>query len=203
MVDGLGADWTIPEPPQLDPAYVMAEVKRFPEPVFSQLMKQTFEDATTAIDWKELLGEERLAKHEARRKEFGSRWTLRTGIWHAGRLVAWTFGWNDAPGRYYQANSGVLPAHRRKGLYRALMIRVLQRCQEQGFEEVWSKHIATNNPILVAKLRAGFLLTGTELSPSFGSLVTMSCPLIPERREALLVRTGLKKPGPELSRYLS
>lgn len=202
MVDGLGKDWRIPEPPELDPAYVIAEVPRFPEPAFTQLMKATFVDSTSAIDWKELLGEERLARHEARRREFGSRFSLRIGVWHAGRLVAWTFGWQDSPTRFYQANSGCMPAHRRKGLYRALLIRLLQRCEAEGFEEVWSKHIATNNPILLAKLRVGFLLTGTELSPSFGSLVTTSCPLIPERREALLVRTGLKRPGPELAKYL-
>ena len=202
MVDGLGADWTIPEAPVLDPAYVLVEVPRFPEPAFTQLMRETFFETTSAIDWKELLGEERMRATEARRQAFGKSWSLRLGVWFEGRLVAWTYAWQDGGARLYQGTSGVVPAHRRKGLYQALLVRLLQRARAEGFEEVHSKHLATNNPILVAKLRAGFLLTGTELNPSFGSLVTTSCPLVPERREALLVRSGMKRPTGSLKDYL-
>jgi GNAT superfamily N-acetyltransferase len=202
MFDGLGADWTIPEAADLDRAYVLAEVPRFPEPAFSQLMHATFFETTAAISWRGLLGEEAMRRHEERRKAWGHGFSLRLGVWFEGDLVAWTYAWQDDYLRLYQGTSGVIPAHRRKGLYRALLIRLLRRATDEGFEEVHSKHLATNNNILVAKLKAGFFLTGTELNPSFGSLVTTSCPLVPERREALLVRTGMKRPSGGLKDYL-
>ena len=65
----------------------------------------------------------------------------------------------------------MLPGHRRKGIYTALMHRVIETVVEKGFQKIYSRHSVTNNDVIVPKLKAGFVISSMEISDVFGVLV--------------------------------
>lgn len=80
-------------------------------------------------------------------------------------------GQQEAFGRYYMINSILDPAWRGRGLYRALLGNVEAAVAEAGFREMYSRHRADNNAVLVPKLRAGWTIAAFEVTPRFGLLV--------------------------------
>ena len=79
---------------------------------------------------------------------------------------------------------------------------ILDAVQREGFQIVHSRHVATNNQILVAKLKAGFVITAIEVSDVFGVLVHLSYFFNPLRRKVLDVRVGQARPDAEVKRYM-
>jgi hypothetical protein len=91
-----------------------------------------------------------------------------------GELVGCYWGQQDAsgpPGRYYMVNTIFRRDVQGRGLYSRLLPRVIAAADGAGFTEVWSRHRADNNAILVPKLKAGFVITGFEIAPKFGVLI--------------------------------
>lgn len=117
-------------------------------------------------------------------------------------LAGWYFGVQETETRYFMINTAVLPEHRRKGIYTALLRSLLTHLTELGFQEIYSLHHPTNNPVLVAKLKAGFVITGMEISDVFGLLVRLTYYTNPTRRDVIAARTWAAWPGKELLRYL-
>jgi len=58
--------------------------------------------------------------------------------------------------------------HRRKGLYAAIVQLQLAYSKALGFDMVVSEHAPGNNPVLLAKLGAGFRVLGLEINPALG-----------------------------------
>lgn len=81
------------------------------------------------------------------------------------------WGTQDTWQRYYMVYSVVGRAWQRRGLYRALLARVIAAAGAAGFREIYSRHAADNNPVIIPKLQAGFVIAGFELTPRFGALV--------------------------------
>lgn len=73
--------------------------------------------------------------------------------------------------RYYMVSSVVAAGWRRRGLYKALLPRVIAAATDAGFREIYSRHVADNNPIIIPKLQAGFAISAFEVAPRFGLLV--------------------------------
>lgn len=103
---------------------------------------------------------------------------------------------------FYMRNSAILPNHRRKGLYSALMYEVLKRTQELGFQTVLSRHVTTNNSIIIAKLKAGFVITALEVSDRFGTLVHLTYFFNETRKKVMQFRSGDLKPDQTLKEAL-
>lgn len=99
-------------------------------------------------------------------------------------------------------NSAVLPAHRGRGLYSRLLEVALTTLIDKGFQRIWSRHNTTNRAILIPKLKRGFLISGTELSDVFGSLVHLTYFTNPLRRQAMDFRSGQARPQQELRNAL-
>lgn len=99
-------------------------------------------------------------------------------------------------------NTGVLEAHRRRGVYTALLPVVLKTAQQVGFQVVLSRHHATNNAVIIPKLKAGFVITGLELDDRYGTLVQLSYYFNPLRRRLLDVRVGQSAPDDEVKKLL-
>jgi hypothetical protein len=99
-------------------------------------------------------------------------------------------------------NTGILPQHQGQGIYSALLPRILDMLQHEGFQIVYSRHVATHNQVLVPKLKAGFVMTGIEVSDVFGVLVHLSYFFNPLRRKVLEVRVGQARPDAEVKRYM-
>lgn len=131
-------------------------------------------------------------------RKMGEPYTLRLGIFHGEEFVGWHVGDQKDAQTFYMRNSAVLPAHRRLGLYTALLSEVMGRVEGEGFQLITSRHVATNNDVIIPKLKAGFLLTGMELSDSFGTLVHLTYFTNPLRRKVMDFRAGQVRPDEDL-----
>jgi len=181
--------------PPLPDGYSLRVVDRFPEPACREQMHALLLDGRPSIKLADFVDEDITARRKALTPHPDS---LRVGIWHGENLIAWTFGWREGPAAFYMGASGVLTEHRRQGLYGILLAAVVEHCREQGYVSIWSRHIASNNPILIAKLRAGFVVSGMEMDPSYGMLLKLTRWLDPTAAAAFDARVGHAYPPPEL-----
>ena len=83
-------------------------------------------------------------------------------------VVGGYWGTQDTDARYCMVVSVLREDWRRRGLYSALLPRVVEVAAASGFREIYSRHRADNNAILVPKLRAGFVIAGVEVAPRWG-----------------------------------
>lgn len=122
-----------------------------------------------------------------------TQYRLYLTAWESEQLVGWSWGFQKSGLEFYMCNSAVFPEYRRKGIYSELIQRVILKAQEDGFQEITSKHHPDNNAVIIPKLKAGFVIQGFEINPRFGLLVT----LIFYKSKAMLnihnQRTGFKK----------
>ena len=137
------------------------------------------------------------------RERLGTPFRLNIGLYHHQEFIGWSFGIQESAEKYYMVNTGILPQHQGKGIYSALLPRILDALQREGFQIVSSRHVATNNQVLVPKLKAGFVITGIEVSDIFGVLVDLSYFFNPLRRKVLDVRMGQARPDADVKRCLA
>lgn len=167
--------------------YRIARVEAFEEPLFTQLSDAVFPSASRGSERFRALAQEEL-EGRTRLKEQHAHLVVRIGAFEGDKLVGWSVGWFEREGTFYMASSAVLPEHRRKGLYSALVRHALEEAAAGGAAVVRSRHVATNNPVLIAKMRLGFIITGGEFSEELGYLIRMSHYLREERRKLFLAR---------------
>lgn len=74
---------------------------------------------------------------------------------HAGRMTG--------AAEYMMDDTGVLPAYQNRGVYSTFLRSFLPYLRDCGYERVVSYHSPTNRPVLIAKLKAGFVIKGMEL----------------------------------------
>lgn len=112
------------------------------------------------------------------------RFRLHLLIERGDAVAGWSVGVQRSSSEFHMSNSAVLAEHRRRGVYAALLRYVLKRAAAEGFETVTSHHQPTNNAVLIAKLRAGFHISGMVVDDCFGPLVNLTCFLDAGRRAA-------------------
>lgn len=170
-------------------------VNGFAEPEFSEAQREAF--AGLELPSLELA---RLVESEAalgpapgsavpRMNEF------RLGAYEQDRLVGWTYGWMDGSRSFYMSASGVRPSARRQGIYSQLVSRVIDHCRQRGCTSVHSRHIALNNPVLIAKLKLGFFIAGYSYSEALGPIVHLKCVLTEQRLALLRLRAAPLRPA--------
>ena len=74
-------------------------------------------------------------------------------------------------GRYYMVNTIMRPDVRGRGVYRALLGNVERAVAAAGFRELYSRHRADNNAVIVPKLKAGWVIAAFEVALKFGLMV--------------------------------
>jgi GNAT superfamily N-acetyltransferase len=92
-------------------------------------------------------------------------------IERGGETVGAYWGQQHPFGRYYMVNTILRPDLQGRGIYRALLPRLIAAATDAGFAEVYSRHRVDNNAILVPKLKAGFVIAAFEITPRYGLLV--------------------------------
>jgi len=117
-------------------------------------------------------------------------------------LAGWTAGFQMRPNDFFMMTSAVLPKYRGKDGYTKLLKEVLEKTKALGFQVVYSKHLATNNPIIIAKLKLGFMVAGMEVSDQMGTVVRMVYSHNPLREELLRYRTGELHPSLRVKKAL-
>ncbi len=171
------------------------------QPLFQKHRSQAFADTFTFRLGKTLSAEQETTRKRLRARE-NDLYRLRLAIFHGTDFVGWHVGRQTSADEYAMTNSAVLPAHQRQGLYTFLLARVLDIVRDEGFQVVTSGHNATNNRIIIPKLKAGFVITGMEISAEFGAVVKLTYFFHPLRRHALDVRSGEAVPNEELRQYM-
>jgi GNAT superfamily N-acetyltransferase len=171
------------------------------DPLFRQYRPIIFQ-TMLAFDVQQALSMEEQTATARLRERMGTPFRLNSGIYHHQEFIGWSFGRQESAEKYYMVNTAILPQHQGKGIYSALLPRILSVLQHEGFQIVYSRHVATHNQVLVPKLKAGFVITGVELSDVFGVLVHLSYFFNPIRRKVLDVRVGQARPDAEVKRYM-
>jgi GNAT superfamily N-acetyltransferase len=99
-----------------------------------------------------------------------------------GDIIGGYWGAQDTEGRYAMIVTIVREDWRRHGVYSELLPRVVEAARESGFREIYSRHRADNNAILIPKLRAGFVIAGFEIAPRWGLTVHLRMYLVEAMR---------------------
>jgi ribosomal protein S18 acetylase RimI-like enzyme len=163
-------------------------VDKFPEPQTSALRRQVFDSIQqpsahlAAVLASEGPGEE---KHN---RTFLPA-TYRLGAFDGQELVGWSVGWIERGNVFYMANSGVVVSHRRRGIYSSLLSAIKEYAVANDLVAIRSQHSVVNNGVIVAKLRAGFHITGLSQSAQMGSLVELTLHLTEQRLALFRART--------------
>ena len=110
------------------------------------------------------------------------------------RPVGWSSGTMTEPGTFFMAYSGVLPEYQRRGIYGAFLEVFLRYLSALGYERVTSNHMVNNRAVLIAKLKAGFAISGTVLDERYGAQVALTYFLHPDRAEGF-ARAFSLEPG--------
>ncbi len=127
--------------------------------------------------------------------------SLSWGLFAGDELIGWSHAHQRDERTVYMADSGVLPEHQGRGLYTRLLPHLLAAFQAAGYTLVQSHHRATNNRVLIPKLRAGFYLQGLNLYEG-GLNVALTLSLDPVYRDAMHVRSGFRAAHGETARRL-
>ena len=85
---------------------------------------------------------------------------------------------------YLMDETGILPAYRGRGIYSAFLSRYLVYLRDLGYERVVSYHAPNNRAVLIAKLRAGFVITGMRMRADSGASVQLTYFTHDDRRHA-------------------
>ena len=164
------------------PDIVIRPVDRFPEPDFTRLQHEVFRDVQQVSEpLAAVLQAETAARPEGFEAPAFSPAMRRLGAYDGEQLVGWSTGWLERGNVWYMANSGVIASHRRQGVYTRLLAEACAWARANGAVVVRSQHSVLNNPMLIAKLRAGFHICGLSQGAQMGMLVELTFHLTPER----------------------
>ena len=175
------------------------------DPLFRKHGKKIFNDDSLMYDRSDVLTKTEIAQYKKLRENFKSpsHIVIDLGLFFDNKFVGWSWGYQETPLTFYMCNSAVLPAHRCKGLYNCLMKEMLNRTTKIGFDKIYSRHMITNNDILIAKLKQGFKITHFELSETFGTMVHLSFYKSKTKNEILDFRSGHKRPTKKIERIFN
>src|SRR5262245_29708454 len=112
-------------------------VERFPEPAFSELQREIFAPLERSLaEFRDAVHGDRSANGSVDPGAFPPM--VRYGAYDGEQLVGWTIGWFQRPDRFIMSNSGVVPSHRRQGIYSRLVNAAVDHAQTHGAGTVHS-----------------------------------------------------------------
>jgi GNAT superfamily N-acetyltransferase len=169
------------------------QVETFEKAAIAALTEPVFGDDARQAYFNALVGPEAVSRQTALRESLPPPARLRIGAFDGERLVGASSGWFEGV-NFYIGMSVVDPAYRRQGLYTRLLQAIEQAVRDKGGAVISSHHVATNNAVLIAKLKLGYVISGLEFIESMGLLVRLALHLDPERKALFATRTGTLRP---------
>ena len=179
---------------KLAPVIEIRQVETFDEAAMAALAGPIFGDAARQQYLSELIGPDADARNKALRAELPKPQRIRIAAFDGDRFVGCSSGWFEFGGGFYIGLSAVEPGYRRRGVYTRMLEAMEQAVRERGGLLISSQHVATNNAVLIAKLRMGYVVAGTEYVEPMGLLVRLVLHLAPQRRALFESRTGTLQP---------
>ncbi len=157
-------------------------VDSFAEPAFTQLVNAVFADAQRVAIM------ERLCPRPVVAAAVLPLHRVRVGAFAGEALVGWSHGWREPGGQLCVASSAVLPQYRRQGIYTRLLAAIQEQALALGCHRVTSHQRADNSAVLIAKLKAGYVICGMEFSSEMGLLAKLARDLDPARHALFAAR---------------
>jgi len=158
---------------------------------------------TSSFSYQQTLSEMEIEKLEKLTANLANCYRLFFYLKKGEEKIGWFKGEQKDKDCFSMSNTGIFPEHQGKGIYKAMLPKVLELLQEAGFQRVISYHQATNNSIIIPKLKAGFLITGFELSDEYGLLIKLTYYFNETRRKAIDYRVGRQKLDNTLAPYFN
>jgi GNAT superfamily N-acetyltransferase len=170
----------------------LAEAEFFP--LFDKYKQLVFEDVHSYSPQRLLTGVE-LQRIEDLGQGIAVPYKLFLGVFNGdNEFVGWSWGQQENSSTFYMVNSAVLPGHRRKGLYSALISKCIDVLSNKGFQIIYSRHCATNNAVIIPKLQANFIISAMEIDDKYGVLIHLRFYTNSDRRKVMDYRSGQLKP---------
>ena len=141
-------------------------------PIYEKHELELFQNNKTVIN--QHFSEEENEKLKTLKKNFSIPYQLFLIAKIENEIVGWSWGYQKGFSEYYMCNSAVFPQHRKQRIYTKMLELTVAKATRDGFQEITSKHHASNNAVIIPKLKAGFLISGFEINVRFGTLVTMT-----------------------------
>lgn len=97
--------------------------------------------------------------------------------------IGWSAGRMTGAMEFMMDVTGIHPDYQSKGIYTTFLKKYLAYLRDIGYERVISYHSPTNRAVLIAKLKAGFYIAGTEFREHAGASVKLAYLLHQDRYE--------------------
>ncbi|MFN5539387.1 MAG: GNAT family N-acetyltransferase [Candidatus Melainabacteria bacterium] len=149
-----------------------------------------------------LTNKEKISRSELA-KNAGTPYKLRLYILKNSEIVGWFYGEQKDSETFQMIQTAIFQEHQNKGIYKALLPIILEILKEKGFQKVFSRHKATNNQVIIPKLRQGFMITAFEVIDIFGVLIHLTYYFNENRQKLINYRVGQLKPDALLKEALS
>lgn len=159
-------------------------------------------DETIDFFLDELLSEKEKENTKRLSNHLKSAYRLRLYILKNDKRIGWFSGKQEGENIFFMSNTGILKEYQNKGIYKALLPKILEIIRTEGFQAVCSKHRATNNQVIVPKLKAGFMISGIEINDVYGLLITLTFYFNEARRKLIEYRVGQTRPNNEIKKLL-
>ena len=89
------------------------------------------------------------------------------------QAIGFSAGRMTGASEFMMDDTGILPDYQHKGIYSAFLKNYLPYLGACGYERIVSYHSPTNRAVLIAKLKAGFNISGMELRELGGASVKL------------------------------
>ncbi|OFZ31747.1 MAG: hypothetical protein A2622_04035 [Bdellovibrionales bacterium RIFCSPHIGHO2_01_FULL_40_29] len=91
----------------------------------------------------------------------------------SGNPIGWIMGEQHDYETFYLRNSGFIPEFRRKKLYTISHSAIVKHLKGLGFERIVSDHLPNNKPMLLFKIKDGYIINNMTLDDRFGPMVRL------------------------------
>jgi ribosomal protein S18 acetylase RimI-like enzyme len=164
-------------------------------PVFRKLRPTVFFE-NNDINYSTYWSEEEREKNKLLRSHFKVQVESFLLCKDGENVVAWSFGFQKDAEEFYMVNSAVIPEYRNLGVYKKLLSMMIEKAKADGFQIISSCHHASNNAILIPKLKFGFKIVGMKLNVRFGTLIELNYYINEKVNKILDYSSGFSKDLP-------
>lgn len=141
-------------------------------PIFEVLRPKIFSE-NNDVNYSRYWSEEEMRKFKDLQTKYKTEIRYYLLCKNGEEVVGWSWGLQVDGEEFYMVNSAVMPEYRKRGIYRKLLSLILDKAKNDGFQIISSKHHATNNAILIPKLKMGFKIVSMKVHPRFGVLLEL------------------------------
>jgi len=99
------------------------------------------------------------------------------------KVIGWSAGRMTGASEFMMDVTGIIPDYQSKGIYTNFLKLYMPYLRDIGYERVVSYHSPTNRAVLIAKLKAGFIITATEFREHAGASVKLTYFLHQDRHQ--------------------